>query len=83
MGRFVQIEIAASGVDDAQGRAIAAACPVDIFAHEGPGGLSVVPEREDECILCAKCIELAPHAVTVRRAYGSRAALAGSSQVDA
>ncbi len=72
MGRFVEIEVAGDRVEDALGRSIVGACPVDIFVQTETG-LATVAEREDECILCGRCVELAPDAVTARRAYGSRA----------
>lgn len=70
MGRFVQMTIA-DGLDHAQAEAVVRACPVDIFALDRSGALTSVPEREDECILCGRCVAIAPQAVSVRRRYGS------------
>lgn len=81
MGRFIEVTIA-GGVDREAADAIVRACPVDIFALDrsgsaldGPAALRSVPEREDECILCARCVAIAPEAVTVRRCYGARRAV--------
>jgi NAD-dependent dihydropyrimidine dehydrogenase PreA subunit len=71
MGRFIEVQITA-GIDAQSADAVVRTCPVDIFAHVGAGALTSVPEREDECILCGRCVALAPHAVSVRRRYGSQ-----------
>jgi NAD-dependent dihydropyrimidine dehydrogenase PreA subunit len=34
-------------------------CPVNIFAKDG-GGLRIVEENLDECVLCDLCIQAAP-----------------------
>ena len=46
-------------------------CPVDIFAASGEdGGVRVVRENLDECVLCELCIQAAPPgAVRVRKLY--------------
>ena len=72
MGRFIEIAIDAPAVDAAAAQAVVRACPVDIYALGADGRLETVPAREDECILCGRCVALAPHAVSVRRAYGAR-----------
>ncbi|MBI2914177.1 MAG: hypothetical protein HYY03_09695 [Chloroflexi bacterium] len=35
-------------------------CPVNIFAQAADGGAQVVPENEDECVLCDLCVQAAP-----------------------
>jgi NAD-dependent dihydropyrimidine dehydrogenase PreA subunit len=72
MGRFVEIAVAASELSAEQAAQVASACPVDIYALAAGGTLAVVAENEDECILCGRCVEIAPAAITVSRAYGSR-----------
>jgi NAD-dependent dihydropyrimidine dehydrogenase PreA subunit len=72
MGRFIEIAVDATEVDDATAQTVVRACPVDIYALGADGVLTSVPEREDECILCGRCVALAPDAVSVRRAYGAR-----------
>lgn len=39
-------------------------CPVDIF-KAGPGGVEIVEDNLDECVLCELCLNAAP-AGTVR-----------------
>jgi NAD-dependent dihydropyrimidine dehydrogenase PreA subunit len=72
MGRFVEIAVDASAVDAATAQAVVRACPVDIYALGNGGALTSVLEREDECILCGRCVALAPEGLSVRRAYGAR-----------
>ena len=57
---FINVEVA----DDIRGDAAMAkkleeACPVDIYAASD-GGVAVVEENLDECILCGLCVEAAP-----------------------
>jgi NAD-dependent dihydropyrimidine dehydrogenase PreA subunit len=70
MGRFIAIEIDAARLDPATARAVVGACPVDIFTQGADGDLVAVAENEDECILCGRCVQLAPEGVAVRRLYG-------------
>jgi len=72
MGRFIEIAVDPSAVDAATAQAVVRACPVDIYALDRVGALVSVLEREDECIMCGRCVALAPDAVSVRRAYGAR-----------
>ena len=67
---FIGIE-----VDDAVARdpelakRLEEACPVDIF-DAAPGGVKVVHENVDECILCGLCIDASPAgAVRVHKLY--------------
>ena len=57
---FIDVEVA----DDIRGDAAMAkrleeACPVDIYAATD-GGVQVVQDNLDECILCGLCVEAAP-----------------------
>jgi NAD-dependent dihydropyrimidine dehydrogenase PreA subunit len=70
MGRFVAVRIAGA-LDRAAADAVVRACPVDIFALDPSGALVSVPEREDECILCGRCVAIDPGAVSIRRRYGA------------
>jgi len=72
VGRFVEIAVRSERVEPAQASAVVRACPVDIFVRGTGGGLATDPEREDECILCGRCVELAGEAVAVTRRYGPR-----------
>jgi NAD-dependent dihydropyrimidine dehydrogenase PreA subunit len=79
MGRFIEISIAPEAPSAEQAQAVVRACPVDIFAVGSGGALSTHPEREDECILCGRCVEIVSDAVSVRRAYGDRRAVEAAS----
>jgi NAD-dependent dihydropyrimidine dehydrogenase PreA subunit len=57
---FINVEVAEDIRDDAEmARKLEEACPVDIFAAQN-GGVEVVEENLDECILCGLCVEAAP-----------------------
>ena len=76
MNLFIDIEVAPeAAADPAVAAKLAEVCPVDIFAVEN-GGLRIVEENLDECVLCRLCIDAAPQGtVTVRRLYDGGAAL--------
>ncbi|MEA2133185.1 MAG: hypothetical protein QOC68_1094, partial [Solirubrobacteraceae bacterium] len=51
-------------------------CPVDIYAQGEDGGLRIVEENLDECVLCRLCIDASPPgSVTVRKLYDGGAVL--------
>jgi NAD-dependent dihydropyrimidine dehydrogenase PreA subunit len=57
---FINVEVA----DDIKGdtemaKKLEESCPVDIYAA-ADGGVEVVEENLDECILCGLCVEAAP-----------------------
>ena len=56
---FIGIEVddAVKG-DAALGQKLEDACPVDIFKNAG--GVEIVHENVDECILCELCIHASP-----------------------
>jgi NAD-dependent dihydropyrimidine dehydrogenase PreA subunit len=84
MGRFVEVAISPDGLDRERASAVVRACPVDIFALEGGSGVLVsAADQEDECILCGRCVALAPGAVSVRRCYGERRAVEAAEVHDA
>jgi NAD-dependent dihydropyrimidine dehydrogenase PreA subunit len=57
---FINVEVAEDIRDDAEmAKKLEEACPVDIFAAKN-GGVEVVEENLDECILCGLCVEAAP-----------------------
>ena len=59
-GVFIDVEVAGDIKDDAEiAKKLEEACPVDIYAARN-GGVEVVEENLDECILCGLCVEAAP-----------------------
>lgn len=62
---FIDVEVDATvAADAALAAKLAEVCPVDIFKAT-EGGVEIVEENLDECVLCKLCIEAAP-AGTVR-----------------
>jgi NAD-dependent dihydropyrimidine dehydrogenase PreA subunit len=75
-GVFIRVEVADSARSDAElARRLEEACPVDIFAATD-GGVRIVDENLDECVLCELCLDAAPPgAVRVVKLYDGGAAL--------
>jgi NAD-dependent dihydropyrimidine dehydrogenase PreA subunit len=75
-GVFIGVEVEESARADAElARKLEEACPVDIFAA-GRGGVTIVDENLDECVLCELCLDAAPPgAVRVVKRYDGDAVL--------
>jgi NAD-dependent dihydropyrimidine dehydrogenase PreA subunit len=75
-GVFIRVEVADSARADAElARRLEEACPVDIFTATD-GGVRIVDENLDECVLCELCLDAAPPgAVRVVKLYDGGAAL--------
>ncbi len=59
-GVFINVELSDSVRGDAELAAkLTEVCPVDIFA-EGDGGVTIVEENLDECVLCKLCVDAVP-----------------------
>lgn len=73
-GLFIDVELDESIRGDAElARTLEQACPVDIYAERN-GGISVVEENLDECVLCELCVNAAPRGtVRVRKLYDGTA----------
>ena len=73
-GVFIDVEIDNSVRGDAEiAKKLEEACPVDIFAA-GDGGVQVVEENLDECVLCELCVRAAPPGkLRVRKLYDGTA----------
>ena len=75
-GIFIRVDVA----DDARGdielaKRLEEACPVDIFSARD-GGVEVVEENLDECVLCGLCLDASPPgAVRVVKLYDNGAVL--------
>ena len=74
---FIDVEVAPDAASDPEIAAkLAEVCPVDIYAVADGGGLRIVEDNLDECVLCRLCIDAAPAGtVTVRKLYDGGAAL--------
>ena len=62
---FIDVEVDASvAADAALAAKLEEVCPVDIF-KAAEGGVEIVVENLDECVLCNLCVDAAPEG-TVR-----------------
>ncbi len=65
-GIFIRIDVDEPVANDLELAAkLEEVCPVDIYATDEDGTLSIVEENLDECVLCYLCVEAAPQG-TVR-----------------
>jgi ferredoxin-like protein FixX len=81
-GTFIAVEVDDTAAADAElARKLTDACPVDIFAQAGGGGLEIVEQNLDECVLCRLCLDAAKEsgsegAVKVIKLYDNDTVLA-------
>jgi NAD-dependent dihydropyrimidine dehydrogenase PreA subunit len=75
-GVFIRVDVAEDARTDRElARKLDEACPVDIFAA-AEGGVEIVEENLDECVLCELCLDASPPgAVRVVKLYDGGAAL--------
>ena len=75
-GTFIGVEVDDAVSGDAElARKLEEACPVDIYAA-GDGGVQLVGENLDECVLCGLCLDASPDgAVKVIKLYDGGALL--------
>jgi NAD-dependent dihydropyrimidine dehydrogenase PreA subunit len=75
-GTFIAVEVGDEVRDDRElAKRLEEACPVDIFAATD-GGVEIVDENLDECVLCRLCLDAAPPgSVRVLKLYDGGAAL--------
>jgi len=60
-GIFIDVKVDAAVASDAEmAKKLSEVCPVSIFAQKDDGGLQIVEENLDECVLCDLCLEAAP-----------------------
>jgi len=60
-GMFIDVKVDPAAARDPQlVKKLVEVCPVAIFAQAEGGGLRIVEENLDECVLCDLCIEAAP-----------------------
>ena len=69
-----------SAADTELARRLTEVCPVDIFAQKPDGGLEIVEQNLDECVLCRLCLDAAQsertHPVKIVKLYDNDAVLA-------
>ena len=72
-GTFIDVKVdPAVAADPALTKKLVEVCPVNIFAAKEGGGLGIVEENLDECVLCDLCVQAAPPGtVRVIRLYES------------
>ena len=59
-GVFIGVEVDDSVAGDAElAGKLTEACPVDIYAA-AEGGVEIVEENLDECVLCGLCLDASP-----------------------
>jgi len=71
-GVFIGVEVDEAVAADVElAKKLEEVCPVDIFSASGVGGgVRVVRENLDECVLCELCIQAAPPGtVRVKKLY--------------
>ena len=69
-GMFIDVQVDQKvAADPARAKKLVDVCPVNIFAQDERGGLRVVEENLDECVLCELCIQAAPGGVRVLKLY--------------
>jgi NAD-dependent dihydropyrimidine dehydrogenase PreA subunit len=58
---FIAVEVSEEiAGDETLAAKLTEACPVDIFAQADGGGLEIVQDNLDECVLCGLCLAAAP-----------------------
>ena len=72
-GMFIDVLVDPKAASDAAlVKKLVEVCPVNIFAAKEGGGLRIVEENLDECVLCDLCVQAAPPgAVRVIKRYES------------
>lgn len=61
MAMFIDVQVDPDvSADPALVRTLVEACPVDIFATDDEGRLTIVEQNLDECTLCDLCKDAAP-----------------------
>ena len=70
-GMFIDVKVDAQAARQPElVKKLVEVCPVGIFAQQDGGGLRIVEENLDECVLCDLCSEAAPPgAVKVVKLY--------------
>jgi NAD-dependent dihydropyrimidine dehydrogenase PreA subunit len=79
-GLFIRVDVAVDAARDSElAKKLEEACPVDIFSASG-GGVEIVAENLDECVLCGLCLDASPPgAVRVVKLYDGDSVLKRAS----
>ena len=73
---FIAVEVNDSiASDPAVAAKLAEVCPVDIFAVADDGGVEIVEQNLDECVLCRLCLDAVGSGVRVLKLYEDGVAL--------
>jgi NAD-dependent dihydropyrimidine dehydrogenase PreA subunit len=77
---FIDVEVDESVAGDRElAGKLEEVCPVDIF-RAGAGGVEIVSENLDECVLCRLCLDASPPgAIRVVKLYDDGAVLGAAS----
>jgi NAD-dependent dihydropyrimidine dehydrogenase PreA subunit len=75
-GTFIGVEVDDAVAGDRElAKKLAEACPVDIYAA-AEGGVEIVDDNLDECVLCGLCLDASPSGtVKVLKLYDGGAVL--------
>jgi NAD-dependent dihydropyrimidine dehydrogenase PreA subunit len=75
---FIDVQVADEVADDVElAKKLEEVCPVDIY-RAGAGGIEIVEDNLDECVLCELCLNASPPgAVKVIKRYDDDALLGG------
>ena len=75
-GTFIGVEVDDAVAGDVElAKKLAEACPVDIYAA-AEGGVEIVDDNLDECVLCGLCLDASPPGtVKVLKLYDGGAVL--------
>jgi len=58
---FIRVEVDPAAARDRElAKKLVEVCPVNIFDLDADGKAVVVPDNEDECVLCDLCVQAAP-----------------------
>ncbi len=58
---FIDVKVDPNVAKDQQlAKKLVEVCPVAIFSRDDDGGLRILEENLDECVLCDLCVEAAP-----------------------
>lgn len=61
MAMFIRVDVDPQVAADREVvKKLVEVCPVNIFALGEDGGLAIVDENLDECVLCELCVQAAP-----------------------